>query len=386
VERIRSALSSSLIKIFKFLFRSGILEFKNYEIIEEFDKRTYPHLYNPDYTEIINIHYFDKNFLCFLSGTYTFENKLFKLQGAFIESASGGVIVDHQILKQSVLNSSGYVSKAGIFKYLLFRKSKLRKVKYIPEGFLLTNIMGYNYFHFLIDSFPRILDFRLIMKTYPDLKLLLNHKTSFAESYLELLGIPKNRIEWLNSNSWVEKLFFSNYKHVPSNPKMDWTRFVYDKMALLNLSSILIRKSQKMAGKSQFPRRIFISRRKAGTRTVVNEKDVIEFLSKFNFKPVCLEELEAWQQVHMIANADFIVAPHGAGLANLIYADNAVILEFFPKIKKLTTLYQMHQLGQVGENEHVLIMCEKTSPKEDVEIDISLLSSLLDKYLTLKSH
>ena len=47
------------------------------------------------------------------------------------------------------------------------------------------------------------------------------------------------------------------------------------------------------------------------------------------FKIYVLEEMSYIEQVKLFAQAKAIVAPHGAGLTNLIFAENPIILELF---------------------------------------------------------
>ncbi|MEI7811677.1 MAG: glycosyltransferase family 61 protein, partial [Ignavibacteria bacterium] len=77
--------------------------------------------------------------------------------------------------------------------------------------------------------------------------------------------------------------------------------------------------------------KIYISRRKTKKRKLRNELKLEEVLKTFGFVIVYLEELPFLQQVEIINNADFIVAPHGAGLANLAFAkNNCKVIEIFP--------------------------------------------------------
>lgn len=74
------------------------------------------------------------------------------------------------------------------------------------------------------------------------------------------------------------------------------------------------------AGRRLFPRRFYIDRRGTPKRRLVNEDDVIAALTRMNFLSVQLESMPLEQQIGLFQNAEVIVAPHGAGLANLVYA------------------------------------------------------------------
>ena len=53
-------------------------------------------------------------------------------------------------------------------------------------------------------------------------------------------------------------------------------------------------------------------------------------LATFGFTPIWLEEHDFATQVALFSSAEFIVAPHGAGLTNLIWCNSsAKVLEIF---------------------------------------------------------
>ena len=68
------------------------------------------------------------------------------------------------------------------------------------------------------------------------------------------------------------------------------------------------------------PRRIWIDRRAAINRVLANEAEVIAALSACGIVPVALEGRSLMEQATLFAGADLVVAPHGAGLTNLVFA------------------------------------------------------------------
>ena len=66
--------------------------------------------------------------------------------------------------------------------------------------------------------------------------------------------------------------------------------------------------------------RIYISRRDAATRRVVNEDEVVDFLKSQGFEVVVAGKLPLSRQIAAFANAKVIVGPHGAGLSNMVFA------------------------------------------------------------------
>ncbi len=69
-----------------------------------------------------------------------------------------------------------------------------------------------------------------------------------------------------------------------------------------------------------WPRRLYIDRRGSDQRPLANEEELIAALLPRGFVPVRLETLPLADQIALFAHADMIVAPHGAGLTNLVFA------------------------------------------------------------------
>ncbi len=68
-----------------------------------------------------------------------------------------------------------------------------------------------------------------------------------------------------------------------------------------------------------YPRRLYIDRRATANRKLVNEADVIAALEADGFVAVQPERLALSVQIALFANAEIIVAPHGAALTNIVF-------------------------------------------------------------------
>ena len=75
-------------------------------------------------------------------------------------------------------------------------------------------------------------------------------------------------------------------------------------------------------------RRIFISRSRARWRRLLNEDQIARTLATHGFETVDLESLPYPKQSELMASAQVIVSPHGAGLAHLLTVpDEGVVVE-----------------------------------------------------------
>jgi capsular polysaccharide biosynthesis protein len=74
-------------------------------------------------------------------------------------------------------------------------------------------------------------------------------------------------------------------------------------------------------------RRLYISRRKASHRRVRNEEALMRSLQGRGFRRYDLEDLGPQKQIQLFREAELVVAPHGAGLANLLFATGITVVE-----------------------------------------------------------
>ncbi|MGE5500996.1 MAG: glycosyltransferase family 61 protein [Ignavibacteriales bacterium] len=66
-------------------------------------------------------------------------------------------------------------------------------------------------------------------------------------------------------------------------------------------------------------RRIYISRQQSNGRRLINEDEIWVLLEKAGFERVFMERLSFDEQVALMAETKVLLAPHGAGLSNMIF-------------------------------------------------------------------
>ncbi|WP_157735834.1 glycosyltransferase family 61 protein [Granulosicoccus antarcticus] len=97
---------------------------------------------------------------------------------------------------------------------------------------------------------------------------------------------------------------------------------------------------------SSLPTRFYLSRRDApGKREIKNEKDLVGALKHRGYDELVMSELSIEDQVAAFARAESIVAPHGAGLVNLMFApETARLLEILPENYRMAYFFRLSQV------------------------------------------
>jgi capsular polysaccharide biosynthesis protein len=173
-----------------------------------------------------------------------------------------------------------------------------------------------NYYHWVIESLPRWKILQAAKYLDYDFVLLQSQATRFEDEFLDRLGVPPARRFRCSKNftHQFERLV------VPAMPfpgieiapwVCAWVRSLFP-------------------AKNSGPEKIFISRRGAQRRRLINEAALEKQLQALGFVSLQLEQLPIAEQAGLFGSAKCVVAAHGAGLTNLIFTPaNALLVELF---------------------------------------------------------
>jgi len=167
---------------------------------------------------------------------------------------------------------------------------------------------GYNYYHFLIDELPKL-------AAWPDRStaaLYIHAAAPFQKDALELLGI-QNIIDATKVKAL--RVQGNTYATTPTScPGLasPWvTQWLRDQF--LPLAQAPAHPTPK----------IFLNRRNTSSRNITNNDEILAWAQSQGFVEIQAEKLTFAQQVGLFAQAQDIIAPHGAGLTNLIFAPSS---------------------------------------------------------------
>jgi capsular polysaccharide biosynthesis protein len=118
----------------------------------------------------------------------------------------------------------------------------------------------------------------------------------------------------------------------------------------------MIARATATAAPAAGPLRLCISRGDRGLRPIANEPDLCAALERRGFRVVEMGGLPLVEQIALIRRARRIVAPHGAGLSHLIFAQPGCrVLEIFPaSIGTRPARIAMTRISRVFGHRHAL--------------------------------
>ncbi|MCG9886985.1 MAG: glycosyltransferase family 61 protein [Cyanobacteria bacterium] len=195
------------------------------------------------------------------------------------------------------------------------------------------------YCHWILNMLPRLGLLEQAGESIENLDWILvnGDELSFQHHSLEMLGIPKSKIVPVNPH-WRHLRLETAI--VPSRIERlrPWVvDFLRDRFWPHAQPCAEVRS-----------KRLYISRRQADYRRLIDEDDLIVKLYQRGFQGVCLETFPLTQQIAMMAQAEVIVAPHGAGLTNIAFCrPGTIVLEICSPVYAPHYFWELAACAQV---------------------------------------
>ena len=247
-------------------------------------------------------------------------------------------LVEHVAIIQDnfIIPNISYQQIRGDFKNVGFNKTLITGTPRLKKKFkgsilsLVQGASGNNYFHFLFDIATKLklceqnLNLNLIDYFY------LPGISSWQKKILSVFKIFEDRM--INSlrhrhiqadtifaleQPWYKKGFVQN----EINEIPDW------------IIHLLREKFLSYKKKFQSNDKIFIDRSDSSYNhcKLINNKEIVKFLSDNGFSSYKISELDFFEQIYLFHNAKIVIGPHGAAFTNLIFSNPGLeIIEIIP--------------------------------------------------------
>lgn len=230
------------------------------------------------------------------------------MQGHAFGAYGGGVMIENQVVSEFLKYPWG-----AKYHPIFISHSSFHIKRKIPSAYLITTPESKsNYYHFLLDEIPRLLN---SIEATPSVERQAIHiidsgNSKFKAQWFDLLKIDQNKILYIKEKELiaVEQLIVSRFRPESKRGLQD--------------AITLLRKEVKpfiKAANWDSPKKIYISRNQSATRRLINEEILLNNLTRQGFVRVCLEELNVRKQIELFSRAEIVVSPHGAGLANMVF-------------------------------------------------------------------
>ncbi|MBP0005380.1 MAG: DUF563 domain-containing protein [Cyanobacteria bacterium SBC] len=248
------------------------------------------------------------------------------------------------------------------------------------------------YFHWMVDVLPRLDILR--RSGFPEREIDWFYVNSidklFQQQTLELLGVPLHKVIESDRHPHLQATrlvvpSFPSHLGWATPPSIDFLRLTF--LPFANSTTPQLFATQR----DEFPERIYISRQNAKYRKIINEDEVTDYLHQYGFVPIALEKYSIVEQVRLFANAKAVVAPHGAGLTNLVFCQpGSIAIELFSpnyiryyywSICRYLKLDHYYIIGKSFRCNPLRQLLYPDALTEDFWVEIEILKKLLDRSL-----
>jgi hypothetical protein len=260
-------------------------------------------------------------------GTFTLKKPFVSevANAELIGPTAVGFDEDGNIISQTVVpEKRGGVELALSTRSLILKTLPSLGVPELDTVCSLVNCWGKNYFHWLVECLTRIEGSEYYQEQTGRKPVLIidSNPPNWKIESLRLLGYELDDcISWNKSRIKVKRLVVPSFRREEYQISPTACRWLSQRI-ISNLPDV---GTENLS----FSSKIYISRSKAAGRRVINEDDVLKALTPFGFVAYTLENMSFSDQVRLFSQAEIVVAPHGAGLANIIFSQNLILIELF---------------------------------------------------------
>ncbi|MXR51177.1 DUF563 domain-containing protein [Halovenus sp. WSH3] len=224
------------------------------------------------------------------------------------------------------------------------------------------------YFHWIVDALPKLQAVERYVAETGDVPQLVvpQRLPSWMERSLELAGYDRDDcIRWDGSTRSFERVVVPSLRREVDAVSINALRWLRRRM-LANADSV----------ERDWASRVYISRSEANSREVLNESALVDGLSSLGFESYVLENLSVDEQISLFSQADAVFGLHGSGFTNILFAEDATVVELFGSRVRSTVYYHMASGLGLGYG-----AIAAPSVDENVAVDVDRVTTQLQKML-----
>lgn len=251
-------------------------------------------------------------------------------------------------------------SKADFSDEILLKDTKqwcklrsCHQIKELKAAIKIGGMFGFNYYHFVFQILPKLMEISKIDKSIP---ILLDRAAADIESMRQL-------VLWCNAEGRdiiymdydiayrVKELYTISFPNVcvpnwkKRNISSSFVQCAYSPNIIGNMAEMLLAN----ASDKVTPEKIFICRVRASNRRRYNEQELLNLAQKYGFEPIYPEELPIDEQINIYHRAKVIIAAAGAALTNLIFSQHDCKLIILCGSKLATSIFSSLILVNGGQ-------------------------------------
>ena len=249
------------------------------------------------------------------ANTATIRN--FKINDVYLDTRNMLLIKDGRKIPET-----GYLVLPGDFDFAHILYDQLVQLDGQVEYITGCNL-DHGYYHWLIQAVPAI-DWGMRSRSRADTVLLVPQLNAWQTASIDLLGYgdaPRLQLS-------VDSHYFC--------PTISYSEFLNETMptGISRAAQSTFQRLRNAVGDRAEPRTpiIYVARTDTTRRVAINEPELVDALTKEGVHIVVPGGLSFAEQIALFKQADAVLGPHGAGLANFVFCQpGAIVYELFPE-------------------------------------------------------
>jgi hypothetical protein len=212
--------------------------------------------------------------------------------------------------RNGVVRESTYLVEMDRFKNTEIRPSTCIDLSETAEIGIGFNRGYRNYYHWMVQCLSAIFSYTRLPGN-SRARIILPPLAGFQERSLELARLDIDILTTEQARQYkCHRINFSSYLH----GAMD-----YSPSPLAAMLFDKIKAEVAVNIDTKLEERLYISRIDSHNRKMMNEEEVIALMQRMGFYVVSLSNEPIDRQIRLFSNAKIIVAPHGAGMTNILF-------------------------------------------------------------------
>lgn len=252
---------------------------------------------------------------------------------------------------------------------LLFKSSKVTR---IDNALFLTNFYSDNFFHWFGDVLQKI-------------EAIQNREIDLNEYTLIIPAKCDNSYTRFTLDQYKINYYIMEKNEIVRSKNLLYVPLIspagnFRPKLMVNIRNRFI-SPEKKNSKSK---RIYISRKDAPKRQIVNENELLPIVSGYNFSVIAMERLALEDQINCVAEADTLLSLHGAGLTHMLWMPKgSKVIEIRERDDSRNNVF--FSLASALELKYYYILADKTdqqpTQKTNFKVDVEAFEEELERIL-----
>ncbi len=267
------------------------------------------------------------------------ETFILTIPNGSVIGKDGWVIVDNKIINELVWREC-FLSWNNFYQY------KQKPTITTSGRIAVIAQFGYGYYHhWLLEVLGKLALLEIMGIEYD--YLYVPQTKPYMKETLQLWGIPADKIITASEDYFIKAsqlIVPSLVANATTNGVPRLVHYIPNHI-LQYIRTKLLKAIDKLEVNHNFAKRVFVSRKDAPVRRIINEDEIFALFEKEGFVRYELSKMSLIDSIILFRDADYIAGAVGSNLSNIIFCnDNTYIIDIFQAHSSCTIGYIAQQL------------------------------------------